>query len=119
MSKRSGCWVLAILLCGVLVWRLWPSPVKKIEIGAVSARLTTGVSARFPVKGYTADGSPATGDQMAELDLVWEGRSPSGAFALSEDGVVTPLAPGIGNVWVRTADGKLHSRPITVTVQDP
>ena len=116
--------ILAVLLCGLMAWRMsrpapMDAPVEKLELVPASVTLPLeGVTIGFRVKGYTADGRPAAEEQMAALELVWGCKAEDGAFTVSKDGVVTPLAPGTGNLWVRTADGRLNSRPVTVFVEE-
>lgn len=121
MKKRHwalGGAVLTVLLCGALGWQTVRSaPVETVEIVPASVSLPLGVEIGLQVRGYTADGRLVRAERLEKLDLLWSYRADDDAFTVSEDGVVTPLAPGTGNVWVESGDGRLSSRPVTVRVK--
>lgn len=121
MMKRYWklfCILAAIALLGVLLFlQLQPAPITQLTISPASIDMVLGVSVQLHVRGTTEDGKDATFEQLEDLNLVWSCRSEDNAFTVSEDGVLTAERTGIGNVQVSTADGKLHSRPITVFVK--
>lgn len=121
MKKRLilSCAITAAAVCGILaVLPSQPSPVTELTIFPDSMSLVTGVSAQLIAEAHTENGGTATAEQYEALELVWEYKAENGAFTVSEDGFVTPISPGTGNVWVTSGDGKLSSRPITVFVKE-
>ena len=95
-----------------------PSSVSRIEIFPDSLSIEPGVSVRLTVKGYTEDGKQATEGQMERIALYWEYRSDGNSFTVDEDGNLTAISEGVGNVMVKSKDGKLNSRAITVFVKE-
>ena len=89
-----------------------------IEIFPTSISVVPGVGLGLSVRGYTEDGRPVEQKQIDELELVWEYRSEDNAFTVDENGYLKAIKEGIGNVWVRTTDGRLDARPITVQVKE-
>lgn len=105
-----GC-VFSLIGCGT-------SSVARIELFPDSLSIVPGVSVQLTVKGYTEDGEQATEEQMENLVLCWEYRSDDNSFTVDEDGNLTAISEGIGNVMVKSEDGKLNSRAITVFVKE-
>ena len=105
-----GC-VFSLVGCGT-------SSVERIEIFPDSLSIVPGVSVQLTVEGYNEDGEQATEEQMENLVLCWEYRSDDNSFTVDEDGNLTAISEGIGNVMVKSKDGKLNSRAITVFVKE-
>ena len=91
--------------------------VTEIKIVPDSTSIAPGESLQLTVEGYTEDGGQATEEQIEKLALCWEYRTDDNSFTVDEDGCLTGLSEGSGNVWVESEDGKLNSRAITVLVK--
>ena len=91
--------------------------VTEIKIVPDSTSIAPGESLQLTVEGYTEDGRQAAEDKMKELVLCWEYRADDNSFTVDEGGCLTALSAGSGNVWVKSEDGKLNSRAITVLVK--
>ncbi|MGE4353073.1 MAG: hypothetical protein AB7D36_03180 [Oscillospiraceae bacterium] len=120
MKKRWGIFcgaAVLVLLYVLLAMQSQTSPVTKLVIHPDSISLVPGVRMQLDVEGYTEDGRIATAKQCQALALSWDYKVTGNAFTVSEDGVLTAISSGIGNVWVQSGDGKLSSRPITVFVK--
>ena len=120
MKKLCGicCIAGALILISVLAaYRLGQSPVTSLEILPDSFSLAPGDSMQLYAGGDTKDGDSATEQELEALDLLWRFHSEDNAFTVSEDGVLTAISPGTGNISVQSGDGKLTSRAITVYVK--
>ena len=117
MKKRLIISLAAVIIIGVILILTAPQ-VEKLEIEQQSISLVVGESIQLNCKGYLKDGQPASTKEMNKIDLLWESRSEDLAFTVDENGLLTALKPGSGNVWVESADGKLNSRAITVIVEE-
>jgi len=91
--------------------------VTEVKIVPDSISIAPGECLQLSVEGYTKNGRQAGEDQMKKLNLCWEYRTNDNAFTVDEDGCLTGLSAGGGNVWVKSEDGKLNSRAITVSVK--
>ena len=92
------------------------APVTRLVLTPESLHLTPGEGIQLTVTGYTESGAEATEKQMDRLRIIWYTKSESGAFAVDENGYLTAICEGIGNVSVGTKRG-MNSRPITVYVE--
>ena len=117
MKKRLIISLAAVIIIGVILILTAPQ-VEKLEIEQQSISLTVGESIQLSAQGYFKDGQEAAKKDLAKLDLLWESNSRDLAFTVDENGLLTALKPGSGNVWVESADGKLNSRAITVIVEE-
>lgn len=72
------------------------------------------------VEGRGADGGAIDPDALSRRGVEFFCRAENGtaAFRVDENGVLTALSPGIGNVRAVTRDGKVSSRAVTVIVRD-
>ena len=109
------CLALALLI--VVAIGMLQNKVSELVITPTSLSLAKGVSVQLMVNGYTKSGTTATEAQMEDISLVWNCKTDNEAFSVSESGYLTAETFGIGNVWVESADGTLHSRAITVIVK--
>lgn len=114
--KRLIFIILTILLTMTLS-ACGTSSVAKIEIFPDSLSIVPGVGVQLTVEGYTEDGEEATEEQMENLVLCWEYKSDDNSFTVDEDGYLTAISEGVGNVMVKTEDGELSSRAIMVFVK--
>ncbi len=110
--------LLLLLVFGFSLTGCGTSPVTRLEILPISLYIEPGAGTQLEVVGYTEDGEQATEEQMEKLTLCWNYRSNSNAFAVDEKGYLTAFSEGIGNVEVKTEDGALNSRAITVFVRE-
>ena len=117
MKKRLIISLAAVIIIGVILILTAPQ-VEKLEIEQQRISLTVGESIHLSAQGYFKDGQEAAEKDLAKLDLLWESNSRDLAFTVDENGLLTALKPGSGNVWVESADGKLNSRAITVIVEE-
>lgn len=115
MKKIIG--ILLIFTCLLSLAGCGNSSVAELEIVPLSGSITPGERLQLTVEGYTKDRIRATEEQMKKLALCWEYRTKDKAFTVDEDGCLTGLSAGSGNVWVKSEDGKLNSRAITVLVK--
>lgn len=103
-----GC-ILSLVGCGT-------SSVARIEICPDSLSIVPGTRVQLTVVGYTETGKQATKEQMENLIFCWEYRCDNNSFTVDDDGYLTAVSQGVGNVFVKSKDGKLNSRAITVFV---
>lgn len=106
--------VLAALFC----WLQFRQPqVTRLEISPNDLHLTPSGAQQFTVTGYLKNGEVATQEQLDELSLVWDYQAENGAFMVNDTGYLVAAALGTGNVTVRSEDGKVTARPVTVFVE--
>lgn len=110
--------LLLLLVCVFGLVGCGTSSVTRIEISPDSLSLVPGAYVQLVVVGYAEDGERGTNEQMDDLALCWEYRSDNNSFTVDQAGYLTALSEGVGNVWVKSADGELNSRAITVFVKD-
>lgn len=110
---------LVILLLALATSYLLRSPITELHITRESITLAPGQSIQLTVEACTADGTPATAEQLEKYGLSWQYKADNNAFTVNENGLLTALTHGIGNVWttIRGKDGEISSRAITVTVE--
>ena len=116
-KKRIVLSLMAVIIIGLILILMAPK-VESLEIEQQSINLTVGESIQLNCKGYLKDGQPASAKEMNNLDLLWESKSDDLAFTVDGNGLLTAIKPGMGNVWVKSDDGKLNSRAITVIVKE-
>ncbi len=114
MNMKRTIGLLLLLGCVFSLVGCGTSSVARIEIFPDSLSIVPGVSVQLTVEGYTEDGEQATEEQMV---LCWEYRSDDNSFTVDENGYLTAISEGDGNVMVKSEDGNLNSRPITVFVK--
>lgn len=107
-----------MLICILIPSGCAAKPISRLEIFPASMSLVPGVSIQLVAEGYTEDEKPAAKEDLAALILCWEYQCDDGSFTVDENGRLSALSPGTGNVWVKTEDGSLHSRPTTVFVKE-
>lgn len=113
-----SCAVLVILaLAGIGFLRTYVYPVERLEISPRSITMAPGESIQLTLKGYDKNGTPVSEEKMAKLSPQWECHME--VLAVNENGLLTAISDGVGNVWawVETPDGKLGARAITVEVK--
>lgn len=106
-----------IILSLILFPLLTASEAKYLVIDQQSVELTPGESLQLTVQSYDANDELLSAEQTAKLQVVWQGKCDDRAFSVNEQGLLTAHRAGVGNVWVKSADGKLNSRAITVYVR--
>ena len=104
-----GC-ILTLAGCGT-------DAVTRLSIVESSLYLAPGESMQLTYVGYTKDDALATNEQMADITVLW-GYSGNGAFVVDENGYLTAISKGTGNVWITDENGERNSRPVTVHVQE-
>ena len=108
----------ALILAALFCWlQFRPPRVTRLEITPGSIHLTPSGAQQLTVTGYLENGEAATREQMDELALVWDYEAENGAFMVNDNGYLVAAALGTGNVIVRSGDGRVASRPITVFVE--
>lgn len=116
MKRLIG--LLFLLVCSFSLVGCRTSSVTRIEIFPDSLSIVPGVCVQLTVVGYTEDGEQATEEQMENLVLCWEYGADDNSFTVDEDGSLTAIAEGAGNVMVKSEDGELTSRAIMVFVKE-
>ena len=117
MKKRILILTAVFLLgCVFGIMKSTSDPIARLVVTPESLHLSPGESVLLAVQGYTESGAEASEKQMERLNLIWYGRSEKGAFVVDENGNLTAICEGIGNVSVGTKRG-MNSRPITVYVE--
>ena len=108
----------ALILAALFCWlQFRPPQVARLEITPGSIHLTPSGAQQLTVTGYLKNGEAATREQLDELALVWDYEAENGAFMVNDNGYLVAAALGTGNVIVRSGDGRVTSRPITVFVE--
>ena len=107
-----------LILAALFCWLQFRLPqVIRLEITPSTVHLTPSGAQQFTVTGYLKNGEEATQEQLDALSLVWDYQAENGAFMVNDSGYLVAAALGTGNVIVRSEDGKVVSRPITVFVE--
>ena len=116
--KKRVLLLAAIFLLGCVfgIIKSTSDPIVSLVVSPENLHLAPGESVLLTVQGYTESGAEASEKQMERLDLIWYERSKNGAFTVDENGQLTAVCEGIGNVSVGTKRG-MNSRPITVYVE--
>ena len=96
------------------------SAVSELILSPQSIELCVGDTVFLSVEGRSADGGAIDPDALSRRGVEFFCRAENGtaAFRVDENGVLTVLSPGIGNVRAVTRDGKVSSRAVTVIVRD-
>lgn len=105
-----------VILCLITSRHLYSSKVVEIRVTPASVSTTVGTSVELKALGYTRLDKPALRKNQWKLHLTWKFEAEDGSFTVSEDGLLTPIAPGTGTAWAESRDGKLISPAIEVTV---
>lgn len=118
MQKRIIASVIGILLLAVLVVRYdgRTEKITALQITPNSVHLLVGNSFKPVVKGLYQDDVVAPSEALEKIQLHWDFSCDQNAFTIEEDGTITALNSGVGNVWATTDDGSITARPITVFV---
>ena len=105
----------AVLLCGCFS----EPAVSELILSPQSIELCVGDTVSLSVEGRGADGGAIDPDALSRRGVEFFCRAENGtaAFRVDENGVLTTLSPGIGNVRAVTRDGKVSSRAVTVIVR--
>jgi len=112
--------IIVISLIAILIFAFsacFDSEVTSIELSPDSISTVTGVNITINVTGYDADGNEVTDDELNELGLVWKYETASNSFVVS-NGVLTPIAPGTGTVWVECENSNIKSQKSEVLVEE-
>ena len=117
MKKKLIFSLTAVIIIGMILILTAPK-IERLEIEQQSLSLAVGESVQLNCLGYFADGEPAGAQELNKLNLLWESRSEDLAIEVDENGLLTAIKPGMGNVQVKSADGKLNSRAITIKVYE-
>lgn len=108
--------VFFLLLCVITSRHLYTSKVVDLRVQPDSVSTTVGASVQLKAVGYTRLDVPALRKNQWKLHLTWKYETADGAFTVSEDGLLTPIASGTGTAWAESGNGKLVSPVIEVTV---
>ena len=94
--------------------------LRTADTGITDIELCVGDTVSLSVEGRGADGGAIDPDALSRRGVEFFCRAENGtaAFRVNENGVLTALSPGIGNVRAVTRDGKVSSRAVTVIVRD-
>jgi len=108
----------ALILTALFCWLQFRTPqVTRLEITPSTVHLTPSGALQLTVTGCLKSGEAATQEQLDALSLVWDYEAENGAFMVNDNGYLVAAALGTGNVIVRSEDGSVSSRPITVFVE--
>lgn len=103
---------IVVLLCGCFS----ESAVSELILSPQSIELCVGDTVFLSVEGRSAIDPDALSRRGVEFFC--RAENGTAAFRVDENGVLTALSPGIGNVRAVTRDGKVSSRAVTVIVRD-
>ena len=103
---------IVVLLCGCFS----ESAVSELILSPQSIELCVGDTVFLSVEGRGAIDPDALSRRGVEFFC--RAENGTAAFRVDENGVLTALSPGIGNVRAVTRDGKVSSRAVTVIVRD-
>ena len=120
MNRRILPLGLAVILAltALFCWlQFRPPQVTRLEITPSTVHLTPSGALQLTVTGYLKNGETATQEQLDALSLVWDYEAENGAFMVNDNGYLVAAALGTGNVIVRSEDGMVTARPITVFVE--
>lgn len=105
------------VLCVITSRHLYTSKVVELRVNPASVSVCVGASPELHALGYTRLDKPALRKNQRKLHLTWKYETADGAFTVSEDGKLTPIAPGTGIAWAESRDGKLVSPAVEITVK--
>ena len=111
MRFAALCFIV-VLLCGCFS----ESAVSELILSPQSIELCVGDTVFLSVEGRSAIDPDALSRRGVEFFC--RAENGTAAFRVDENGVLTALSPGIGNVRAVTRDGKVSSRAVTVIVRD-
>lgn len=121
--KTAICTLLAVALAAaVLVGctftgaRDHVSSVSQVRITTTDVQLSVGETVQLEFECILKDGSLADKEFTDTLGLIWYFEGYEDIIDVGGDGVLTALHEGVANVCLKTEDGQLNSRAITVTV---
>ena len=103
---------IVVLLCGCFS----ESAVSELILSPQSIELCVGDTVFLSVEGRSAIDPDALSRRGVEFFC--RAENGTAAFRVDENGDLTALSPGIGNVRAVTRDGKVSSRAVTVIVRD-